>query len=271
MAENGAWAATGGELNVDVDLDYYNGEIERIDGDIHDLTDDVSANSEAIEQHDGLIAGHTQQIAEIAETLTEVQQTATAAKEQSESNADSIGEHTEQIAELSSTVNAHSQSIAGHAQQIEQISGTLAETRETADEAKYQSNANAVNISMVNALVGYYECSTPSSVSAKTITANSFTRIVGGCMHVKMHFTNTASSVTLNINGTGAIALYYNGKHVSARNTWEDDEIVVVFFDGDEYQAFPVGAKYIEQQSQPQPSQPEDFPELDELEESWKS
>lgn len=91
----------------------------------------------------------------------------------------------------------------------------------------------------LSSLTAYAECSTAANVSAKAVTVPYFalpTR--GGCLHIKMANANTvASNVTLNINGTGAKPLYYNGSAVSATNTWEANEVIEVYYDGNNYQA----------------------------------
>lgn len=48
---------------------------------------------------------------------------------------------------------------------------------------------------------------------------------------------NTANNVTLKIGTETAKTLLYNGKAVSASNTWEANEVISVYFDGTNYQA----------------------------------
>lgn len=91
----------------------------------------------------------------------------------------------------------------------------------------------------LSSLTAYAECSTAANVSSKAVTVPFFSLPTnGGCLHVKMANANTAvSGVTLNINATGAKTLYYNGSAVSATNTWEDNEILEIYYDGTSYQA----------------------------------
>ncbi len=76
---------------------------------------------------------------------------------------------------------------------------------------------------------GYYQCTVSGTTLA--VTAPGFTLPAhGGNIRIKMSAPAT-STTTLNINGTGAKALLYNGAAVSSVNTWEKDEIISVFYD----------------------------------------
>ena len=76
---------------------------------------------------------------------------------------------------------------------------------------------------------GYYQCTVSDTTLA--VTAPGFTLPAhGGNIRIKMSAPATGAS-TLNINGTGAKQLLYNGAAVSSTNTWEKDEIISVFYD----------------------------------------
>lgn len=76
---------------------------------------------------------------------------------------------------------------------------------------------------------GYYQCTVSGTTLA--VTAPGFTLPAhGGNIRIKMSAPATGAS-TLNINGTGAKQLLYNGAAVSSTNTWEKDEIISVFYD----------------------------------------
>lgn len=85
--------------------------------------------------------------------------------------------------------------------------------------------------------VGYFTCDTAAGTAAKTVSAAGYTLAVGGNMRIKMANANTAANATLNINGAGAKALYYNGEQASASNSWEAGEVLTVYYDGTQYQA----------------------------------
>lgn len=87
------------------------------------------------------------------------------------------------------------------------------------------------------AKTGYYTCDTAGDTSAKAITADGYIYSSGGCVKILMTNKNTAGAATLNINGTGAYPLYYNGQQVDSGNTWEAGETIQVYFDGSNYQS----------------------------------
>lgn len=76
---------------------------------------------------------------------------------------------------------------------------------------------------------GYYQCTVSGTTLA--VTAPGFTLPAhGGNIRIKMSAPATGAC-TLNINSTGAKALLYNGAAVSSTNTWEQNEIISVFYD----------------------------------------
>ena len=86
--------------------------------------------------------------------------------------------------------------------------------------------------------VGYYECSTPGSTAAKAITIDSSVSLSTKILcKVKFVEKNTVNNATMNINGTGAKALYYNGVRAAANNSWYPNEVVDLYYDGTNYQA----------------------------------
>ena len=93
----------------------------------------------------------------------------------------------------------------------------------------------------LQAQVGYFVCSTAAASAAKEVTAASYVLGNGGAVKIKMDNANTANSVTLNINSQGAKTLFYEGSEASKYNSWKAGEIVVVFYDGTNYQAFNIG------------------------------
>ena len=92
------------------------------------------------------------------------------------------------------------------------------------------------NLARVLAMMGYYECSTDAGTAAKVVSASGYALTSGGCIRIKMTNANTADNVTLNINSTGAKALYYDGAQASSTNTWEAGEVLEVYYDGTQYQ-----------------------------------
>lgn len=106
----------------------------------------------------------------------------------------------------------------------------------TASKAGLMSAADKAVLDCMVAMLGYYECSTAAGTAAKVVSASGYSLTSGGCIRIKMNNANTANNVTLNINSTGAKALYYDGEQASATNTWEAGEVLEVYYDGTQYQ-----------------------------------
>ena len=69
----------------------------------------------------------------------------------------------------------------------------------------------------VNYDTNYGICSTAAGTAAKTVNVSEpFLKVTGAHVTVKFTITNTASSPTLNVNNTGAAAIYYRGAAISA-------------------------------------------------------
>lgn len=85
--------------------------------------------------------------------------------------------------------------------------------------------------------IGYFTCDTAAGTAAKVLTVAGYSLFQGGSIKVKFLNRNTAGSATLNINSQGAKALYYGGKAVSASNSWDNNEIVEIYYDGTSYYA----------------------------------
>lgn len=94
---------------------------------------------------------------------------------------------------------------------------------------------NVIDNTAVN--IRYFVCDTAADTVAKVLTAAGYELFLGGSIKVKFSHRNTADSATLNINSKGAKALYYGGKPVSASNSWDNNEIVEIYYDGTNYYA----------------------------------
>ena len=64
--------------------------------------------------------------------------------------------------------------------------------------------------------VAYGSCSTAAATAAKVVSCAGFSLITGSQITVKFTVTNTAANPTLNVNGTGAKAIYYRGAAIAA-------------------------------------------------------
>lgn len=89
-------------------------------------------------------------------------------------------------------------------------------------------------------VTGYFvlDSNVTESTVAKTVTVADFPVLaLGGSIKIKMLTKNTATNPTLRIGPANAIAypLYYNENRASASNSWDENEIISVFFDGSKY------------------------------------
>lgn len=67
-----------------------------------------------------------------------------------------------------------------------------------------------------SAAIGHYgTCSTAAATAAKTVALTGFTLVTGAWIAVRFTVTNTASSPTLNVNSTGAIAIQYRNAAIT--------------------------------------------------------
>ena len=76
-------------------------------------------------------------------------------------------------------------------------------------------------------------CATDAATAAKVVTLANFVLEVGAKVHIQFTAAATASA-TLNINGTGAKNLYFNGA-VTTASTWAAGDLVEVQYDGTQF------------------------------------
>ena len=87
-------------------------------------------------------------------------------------------------------------------------------------------------------LVGYYTCNTTADQSEKSVGDTEYVLpINGGAMKIKMTNANTADNATLKIGSETAKPLWYNDERASSSNTWEEGEVISVYYDGANYKA----------------------------------
>ena len=103
------------------------------------------------------------------------------------------------------TASTFSGSLSGNASSATTAT-TLANSR-TIDGVSFNGSANITH---------YGSCSTAASTVAKVVDCTGFTLATGAKIVVKFTVTNTASNPTLNVNSTGAKAIYYRGSAISA-------------------------------------------------------
>lgn len=77
-------------------------------------------------------------------------------------------------------------------------------------------NINGLSVQGDANRVNYGTCSTAAATAAKVVDCTGFALITGAEITVKFTVTNTAANPTLNVNNTGAKAIYYRGAAISA-------------------------------------------------------
>ena len=81
---------------------------------------------------------------------------------------------------------------------------------------------------------GYYQ----ATINGGSIRVNAPNYVLGtgGNLRLKMTAAGTTDS-TLTIGNANAVQLWYNGAAISSTNTWEQGEIISVFYDGTRFMA----------------------------------
>lgn len=100
-----------------------------------------------------------------------------------------------------------------------QLNGKLSTSGTAAAATKLATarNINGLSFDGTANRVNYGSCSTAAGTAAKTVSCSGFSLVTGAEITVKFTVTNTAANPTLNVNSTGAKAIYYNGAAISAR------------------------------------------------------
>lgn len=83
--------------------------------------------------------------------------------------------------------------------------------------------------------VGYLTCETASAVGAKTVEFPNFGLTVHARLSILFLHTNTAFTVSLNINNTGVKDLMFGQELASSVNTWADGQVLDIIYDGEKY------------------------------------
>lgn len=94
--------------------------------------------------------------------------------------------------------------------------GDLSGNSETATKLATARTIDGMSFNGTANIAHYGTCSTAAATAAKVVSLTGFTLDTGARIVVKFTVTNTASSPTLNVNSTGAKAIYYRGSAITA-------------------------------------------------------
>ena len=95
--------------------------------------------------------------------------------------------------------------------------------------ANAQNTANTANN---RATYKYGTCTTAAATAAKVVTLSGFALYTGAQISVKFTYANTAANPTLNVNSTGAKAIYAYGAAITYPYNWSNNATVSFVYDG---------------------------------------
>lgn len=78
----------------------------------------------------------------------------------------------------------------------------------------------------------YGTCITAGGTAEKQVVCSGFTLRAGAVVNVKFTYRNTASNPKLNVNGTGAKAIYLNGSPLSSDYFWNAQDVITFVYSG---------------------------------------
>lgn len=82
----------------------------------------------------------------------------------------------------------------------------------------------------------YGSCSTAAGTAAKTVSVDNFSLETGARVSVKFTYANTAGSPTLNVNSTGAKAIYWHGAALPSSQYWEAGAALDFIYNGTQWE-----------------------------------
>lgn len=102
------------------------------------------------------------------------------------------------------------------------------------------THIRTLDTNYINPNNGYTECSTAAQTSEKVAALTGYKLATGSIVNVKFTCSNTAASPTLNINSTGAKAIYKKGVAVG-NNAWIAGQVIELVYDGTQWNIIESG------------------------------
>ena len=123
---------------------------------------------------------------------------------------------------------------AATAQETADTAQTTAENAQaTANDAVQAADAAELTATEALHKHGFCSCTTAAGTAAKTADLTGFQLKAGSTVHVTFTYANSVANPTLNINGTGAKPIRWNGANVTATvSPWAAGECVAFVYDG---------------------------------------
>lgn len=115
---------------------------------------------------------------------------------------------------------------------IDKVETLISAVRSAAESAASSASQALTAANAARAAAQYHgTCSTAAATAAKAVTITGFTRATGSRVAVKFTYANTASSPTLNVENTGAAAIFIGGA-AAVSGCWSANEVCIFEFDG---------------------------------------
>lgn len=102
-------------------------------------------------------------------------------------------------------------------------------------------SGNATFTALSNKVTANYgTCSTAAATVAKVVTLSNFVLYTGAQISVKFTYANTAANPTLNVNSTGAKAIYAKNAAIAGNYNWVANDVVSFTYNGSQWVATSV-------------------------------
>ncbi len=124
--------------------------------------------------------------------------------------------HTHEITNVNGLETALSEKAAASHTHKYAASSTAGGAATTALTIATARNINGMTFNGSADRVNYGTCSTAATTAAKVVTCTGFALVTGAEITVKFTVTNSAANPTLNVNNSGAKAIYYRGAAITA-------------------------------------------------------
>lgn len=200
-----------GALEDDIDtlsgsITQINSNVSSIEGRVDDVEADVAEHGTAIEGLSSDLSEAQTQILGLSDSVDALETTTIPGIH------NSVTEHGTDITALKGKFNQ-----SGSANKAAEL-----ETMRYIDGVGFKGDTN---------ITRYCLCSASDNVAAKTVTVANFSLMIGACIIVRFDNTNKAANPTLNVSGTGAKPIHYQGEAIEAGVLAKDMYYKMVYAD----------------------------------------
>lgn len=199
------------------------GNITTLQGEVTTAKSDISGLKTRMGTAETNITKHTTDISNLRDDVDGIDTTIAA-----------LGNKVNTIEET--TIPAMQTSINTHTTKITSLEGKFdsAGSANSAVKLKTGRKIDGVNFTGEGDISHFATCSTGAGTAAKTAALTNFALVTGAHVVVKFTATNTAANPTLNVNNTGAKAIFYQGNAIAAGKL-EANTLYDLMYDGTNY------------------------------------